>query len=158
MLILLKEEGVLENAKITVSTCSKLIVNTIKNAVFTEKQIELNKANYKRYKGKRSLSDYATNSNAKYYFDELIKNINFIDSRILSGSQLPTGQDIVLYRNKLIYFNLKMQTEVLNIIKESVISGGYFIVGIMENIFASEGMDKVFEEVSKTEKIYKKKL
>ena len=157
LLILLKEEAILENAKITVSTCSNLIVDIIRKAVYIEKQMDLNKANYKRYKGKSDLNNYATKSNAKYYFDELIKNINFINSRILTDSQLPTGQDIVLYRNKLIYFNLKMQTEVLNIIKDSVRPGGYFIVGIMENIFTSEGMDKVFEVVSETEKIYKKK-
>jgi len=158
LLILLKEEGILENSKITVSTCSKLSVETIKKAVFTEKQMDINRANYKRYKGKSELNTYATISNAKYYFDELIKNINFIDSRILSGSQLPTGQDIVLYRNKLIYFNLKMQNEILNKLIDSVRVGGYFTVGIMENIFVTEGVDKMFEIVSKTEKIYKKKL
>ena len=157
LLILLKEENILDNAKITVSTCSKLIVEKINEASFNEKQMELNRANYKRYKGKSELNNYATISNVKYYFDELIKNINFIDSRILSGAKLPTGQDIVLYRNKLIYFNLKMQGEILNIIKESVRPGGYFIVGIMENIYATDEMDSVFEVISKTEKIYKKK-
>ena len=157
LLVVLKEENILDNVKITVSTCSRVIVNTIKEAVFGEKQMELNRANYKRYKGKSDLNNYATSSNAKYYFDELIKNINFIDSRILSDSQLPTGQDIVLYRNKLIYFNLKMQNEVLDKIKDSVRSGGYFIVGIMENIYATDEMNNLFEVVSNTEKIYKKK-
>lgn len=157
-LILLKEEGILDNAKITVCACSKSIIEAIKEASFTEKQMELNRANYKRYKGKSDLNEYSTISNAKYYFDELIKNINFIDSRILSNSQLPTGQDIVLYRNKLVYFNLKMQNDILNKIKDSVRPGGFFIVGIMENIFATEGMNNIFKLVSETEKIYKKKL
>jgi len=158
LLILLKEENILENAKITVSTCSKSIIDTVKRAVFTEKQMDLNKANYKRFKGKLDLNNYATVNNTKYYFDELIKNISFIDSRILTNSKLPTGQDIVLYRNKLIYYNVKMQSEILDVIKNSVRTSGYLIVGIMENIFISEGMDKVFKSVSKTEKIYKKKI
>jgi len=158
LLILLKEEDMLANAKITVSTCTKSIIDTVKKAVFTEKQMDLNKANYKRFKGKLDLNNYATVNNTKYYFDELIKNINFIDSRVLSKTKLPTGQDIVLYRNKLIYYNVKMQSEILDVIKNSVRASGYLIVGIMENIFMSEGMDKVFESVSKTEKIYKKKI
>jgi chemotaxis methyl-accepting protein methylase len=118
--------------------------------------MELNEDNYKRYKGKEGLIGYGQNDNNKISFEKLINNINFIESRVLDNTVLPSGQDIVLYRNKLINFNLKMQTEILDKLEKSIRLGGYLIIGTMENLFVSEGMDKIFSEISNPEKIFKK--
>ena len=157
LMIILKEEGFLSRSKITVSACSKSIIEVIKVSEYTEKQMELNNANYKRYKESNNIFDYSEKSNGKYCFSELLKNVNFIESRILENTKLPTGQDIVIYRNKLIYFNMKMQNDVLNKLNNTVRAGGYFIVGTMENIFASNEVKCEFELVSKNDKLYKKR-
>jgi chemotaxis protein methyltransferase CheR len=156
LLIILIEEGYIERTKISVSACSKQIISRINESSYTYKQMELNEDNYKRYKGKEGLIGYGQNDNNKISFEKLINNINFIESRVLDNTVLPSGQDIVLYRNKLINFNLKMQTEILDKLEKSIRLGGYLIIGTMENLFVSEGMDKIFSEISNPEKIFKK--
>ena len=49
-----------------------------------------------------------------------------------------------------------MQNEILAKIIQSIRTGGYLIIGTMENLFASEGFEKEFSIVSKAEKIFKK--
>jgi len=57
----------------------------------------------------------------------------------------------------MIYFPQTLQNKVLGVLHESLMSGGYFVIGIMENI-SSFNNDKKFFLVNEDENIFKKSV
>lgn len=155
LLILLKEIDLLDSMKITVTCFGRNMVDVIKEAVFPMKKMETNKANFLRYKSKLKLEDFYTEKNNKAYFDrELLRGINIKQFEFLKDDA-PANIQLVLYRNKMIYYNKRMQHSILSKIASSLNNSGIFICGIKENPESSNS-EKDFNLLNKNESIYKK--
>ncbi|GAB4299090.1 MAG: hypothetical protein Kow0068_22760 [Marinilabiliales bacterium] len=116
------------------------------------KKFVLSESNYKTITGQKDFNKYFSVFNNQYYFDwtkiEDFK-IDFIDSD--SDELCPDNKyDIIIYRNKLLYFDYKYVEIVLNQLKECLKPGGYFITGI-NDIDCKDYFDIIDDEL----KIYR---
>ncbi len=157
--IILKELGISDKIKVIVSNRSLLNIQKIKKGEFPIKQLETNNANYIRYKNNNSsnLDKYYSieGSTGKINLD-LFSNFEFADyaQYIDKG---PTKISLILFRNKLIYYNLTLQEKMLETIFNSLSPTGLLFIGIKETIEFNVIKDR-FVLVDKDEGIYRKKL
>ena len=154
--IVLKEMGILDKAKIIVTCLSDSRIERIKNGGGYElKKIEVGEANYKRYSEKNDLKDYCTIKNNKVYLDQsLIKNVEFVKHNLVQD-ELLTGFKIIFCRNIFLYFNQTLQERMSSAIYDSLMSGGYLILGGKETL-DSCSVGKRLKTLNAEERIYKK--
>jgi chemotaxis protein methyltransferase CheR len=155
MCILLKEMGILEDVSIIATDLDSKILQKAKEGTQSLKNMELNEKNYIRYQGTGELSDYYTIQNDQAVFDKkLLKNVSFRNHDLVLGD-IFNKFDLVLCRNVMIYFNQKLQNEVLTKFHESLFRYGYLAIGSKESLIWCDIGNK-FLVVNKEEKIYKK--
>lgn len=155
LLIVLRESKLIDKVKVHASCASQRNIDKIHSGVYNQKKMETNNANYKRYKGTAQLSNYySLKKNDAYMSPELFDNVKLTKHNFLEAPE-PTKIKLVLYRNRLIYFNKKLEHDALRILHRSLLPGGYFIIGIKESLECCNA-DKKFVLVNKNESIYKK--
>jgi chemotaxis protein methyltransferase CheR len=153
--IMLSECGLYEKSVIHASFESKLLMDDVKECRFEPRKMELNKANYLRYNETGDFSKYISSSSCSVNMNKyLIKNVEFYRSRITDRIN-PSKLHLVIYRNKMCYFNNILQNDVLGIINESMVIGGFLIIGAKENISGNENK-RHFKIFNEQEMIYKK--
>jgi len=157
LLVLLKEARMLENTQVyATSFCSKNI-EQIKTGIIDIKKIETNTSNYRRLRSDFQLSRYIDVEEKRAIFDvNLFKIVTFIKQDIFRDKQ-PSAFKLILFRNKMLYYNQQLQTKALDIMFNCLLPGGYFITGINENIDGYGFHDKL-TLINQTENIYKKAL
>jgi chemotaxis protein methyltransferase CheR len=154
--IILKELDLLENANIIVTCLSIRSIDYIKSGILRTAKMEVSQENYERINGKAKFNDYCTFTNGVVYRDRsLIKNVNFELEKI-DLENPPSGIKLVLYRNKMIYFNPTLQIKILKNINNSLLPGGHLVIGIKE-LLANLYNANDFILVNPSESIYKKK-
>lgn len=154
--IILKELDILDKVQIQVTCLSKKSIENIKTGILRSSKVEVSEENYERFNGKGKFHDYCKDMNGTIYRDtSLIKNVQF-DIQKIDLDSPSTGAKLVIYRNRMIYFNSTLQMKVLKNIHSGMITGGHLIIGIKENLsnlYASSD----FILVNPQESIYKKK-
>lgn len=157
LVILLSEIGLLEKIEILVSSMSDRSIETIKSGYFHDHKLEISTDNYIRSNGKLDLSNYYSISNGKIVRDtSLIKGVTFFKQDTFL-EPAPQGIKLVLFRNKMIYFNQTLQSKVLKTIYNSVTTGGYLVIGTKESLHYLYGsMD--FALINNMESIYKRRV
>lgn len=154
--ILLKEAGLLSDVQLYASIISEKTINKIKSGRIDARELEVNDANYVRFNGKRNFSDYYKIENGQAIFDtSLIQGVNFIKLNTVYDN-VPGGIKLALFRNQMIYYNQILQDKVLNQLSNSVVPGGYMVLGVKETL-ENTGMNNRFTLFNDPEKIYKKK-
>jgi chemotaxis protein methyltransferase CheR len=154
--ILLKEAGLLSDVQLYASIISEKTINKIKSGRIDARELEVNDANYVRFNGKRNFSDYYKIENGQAIFDtSLIQGVNFIKLNTVYDN-VPGGIKLALFRNQMIYYNQILQDKVLNQLSNSVVPGGYMVLGVKETL-ENTGMNNRFSLFNDPEKIYKKK-
>ncbi len=154
--ILLKEAGLLSDVQLYASVISEKTINKIKSGKIDARELEVNDANYVRFNGKRNFSDYYKTENGQAIFDtSLIQGVNFIKLNTVYDN-VPGGIKLALFRNQMIYYNQILQDKVLNQLSNSVVPGGYMVLGVKETL-ENTGMSNRFTLFNDPEKIYKKK-
>ncbi|NOU17787.1 MAG: protein-glutamate O-methyltransferase CheR [Bacteroidales bacterium] len=154
--ILLKEAGLLSDVQLYASVISEKTINKIKSGRIDARELEVNDANYVRFNGKRNFSDYYKIENGQAIFDtSLIQGVNFIKLNTVYDN-VPGGIKLALFRNQMIYYNQILQDKVLNQLSNSVVPGGYMVLGVKETL-ENTSMSNRFTLFNDPEKIYKKK-
>jgi chemotaxis protein methyltransferase CheR len=156
--ILLKEMNLLDTFQIFASTISEDLTRKIKSGRLDAKQLEINEANYERSNYQGNYSNYykSANGTGSIIIDtSLIEGVSFIKQNTLLNNA-PNGMKLVLFRNQIIYFNQILQDKLINTIHNSIIPGGYFVLGAKETLENTNASNK-FSVVNDAEKIYKKK-
>ena len=157
LVILLAEMDMLEKAQIIVSCMSDKSINTIKTGVFNDQKLEISADNYIRSNGKYDLSKYYSSSHGQLVRDiSLIQNVTFVKQNTFLDPA-PQGIKLVLFRNKMIYFNQTLQTKVLKSIYNSVSVGGYLVIGTKESLHYLYGNNE-FSLINSLESIYKRRF
>jgi len=155
--ILLKKLNLLDKVTFIVSSISELNLENIKNGYFDPKKIETNDVNFNRIFSDSNLSDFYSSDGEKAQWDtSLIKNTKFIKQNIIFDDY-PKGVRLILFRNRMIYFNQILQERFVKIMYNCLIPGGHLIIGNNEKIDYWNS-DKDYTLINQSESIYKKKL
>lgn len=155
MCILLDEMGILENVTIIATDLDSSILQKAKLGTQNLKSMELNEKNYIRFQGKGELKEYYKTENGQAVFDRrLLKNVSFRKHDLVTGDVF-NKFDLILCRNVMIYFNQKLQNEVLTKFHESLFKYGYMAIGSKESLIWCDIANK-FLVANNEEKVYKK--
>lgn len=152
--IILKELGLTQKSNIIASFISSSLMSGF-NQGYEIKKMELNKSNYSRFNEIGDFTQYYTISNYKAFMNgDLLKNVS-TEKFILAPMINPTKVNLIIYRNKLIFFNSILQFEVLSMLTNSLDTNGYLFIGSKESIINPE-MRKHYKVASEHERIYKR--
>ncbi len=156
--IVLNEAGLQDKASIDASCPSIKHTELIKSGVgYDQKKIEISEANYTRYAGKAQFASYYNlNDNKAYMKPNLLEHTN-IDKQYVLNSENSHKYKMVIYRNSLLQFNIPLYEKVIRKLTDSLVVGGYLIIGNMETLEYSE-TGKKLQIVNAVEKIYKKRI
>lgn len=154
--ILLHEMDMLEKVQIIVSSLSDKSIEVIKSGNMPANKIEISNDNYTRSNGKAALSDYYTMVNGQPIRNiSLIKDVTFIKQDTFL-EVVPQGIKLVIFRNKMIYFNQTLQSKILKNLYKATNNGSILVIGIKETLNGPYGPTE-FEAVNNSESIYKRK-
>ncbi len=153
--ITLHELNMLNKVQIFVTALSTISIDNIQSGTLAASKLELSTDNYIRANGTSEFTNYYKTENNKVFRDKsLIKNVTF--SRQSLNIEPPAqGIKLILFRNKMIYYNQTLQSKVLTQLFNSLVTGGHLIVGTKESINTFFGSNE-FSLVNNTESIYKR--
>lgn len=153
--IILKEEDLLQRTQIYATDINKSVLETARNGIYSNKEIELYSRNYLDSGGTGQLSDYYTSKYGSVLFDKsLSKNIVFADHNLVTDGVF-AEVNLVFCRNVLIYFDKFLQNKVLKLFSDSLSKRGFLCLGTKESLkFTS--LEDGFTVIDKKMKIYKK--
>lgn len=155
MAILLREMGILRNARIVATDIDDVILEKAREGAYPAKNMEINEKNYIRFRGDKQLGDYFELRNGKAVMDKtLVQDVSWRKHDLVSGIVF-SKFDLVLCRNVMIYFNQTLQNDVLKKLHESTFKYGYLAIGSKESLIWCEVANR-FIVVNNEEKIYKK--
>ena len=153
--IILKEEDLLQRTQIYATDINKSVLETARQGIYSNKEIELYSRNYLDSGGTGQLSDYYTSKYGSVLFDKsLSKNIVFADHNLVTDGVF-AEVNLVFCRNVLIYFDKFLQNKVLKLFSDSLSKRGFLCLGTKESLkFTS--LEDGFTVIDKKMKIYKK--
>jgi chemotaxis protein methyltransferase CheR len=153
--ILLKEEDLLQRTQIYATDINKNVLETARQGIYSNREIELYSKNYLDSGGKGHLSDYYTSKYGAVLFDKsLSKNIVFADHNLVTDGVF-AEVNLVFCRNVLIYFDKFLQNKVLKLFSDSLSKRGFLCLGTKESLKFTDFEDG-FTIIDKKMKIYKK--
>ncbi len=152
LLVILSELNIIYKSTIY---CNVSVVNNLKllqEGFVSSRHLDISKNNFKRLEISSQFEDYFNLDNKKVYLkNELLKHIHFIKSNLYNDS--PTVLvSLVLYRNRMIYFNQKLQCVTEQKIYKNIKKGGFIALGIKEKI--SDSNQELFKLYDADEQIY----
>ncbi len=159
LLILLDKNDLIENSNIIATSPFEVNINRIKKYVYTEKQVALANENYKRFTQNTDtqLVNYfvQTDNNGFLFCPDLIEKVKFEVTDIVSNNftAIESNFDLILFRNRMIYFNLNLQNRVLEHLFYHLENKGFLVIGFKENISSFIFLDRL-KKIDKREKIF----
>ena len=155
MAILLQEEGLYDRSRLYATDINEVVLQQAKAGIFPLERMQEYTENYIRAGGKRSFSEYYT---AKYdgalFTPALRQNVVFSQHNLVTDRSF-SEFNVVLCRNVLIYFDRTLQKRVHGLFYESLVNFGVLCLGSKESLKFSE-YEECYDQISKTEKIYRK--
>ncbi len=141
--------------RVCVSTfCSSNIERILKGNQDTKK-MEINLANFDRYELGGNLADYFISKvNIVKLKPEFLENVDIMHHNLFVD-KIPGIFDLILFRNKMLYYNPQLKIEALKKLDTALKPGGYIAVGIKES-FDYPSWEQDYTIVSESEKIYRK--
>jgi len=155
MAILLHEAGIYDKSKIYATDINTEVLKTAKNGCFSLEHMKKYTNNYLQAGGEQAFSDYYKVTDAGVVFHSfLTENIVFAQHNLVTDSSFNEFH-VILCRNVLIYFNKDLQNKVHTLFHDSLGKFGFLCLGNKESINYTD-FHRMYEEVSPSEKIYKK--
>ncbi len=128
-----------------------------RQGIYPAERIREYTRNYQEAGGKGSFSEYYhAGYDAATMTSSLKERITFANHN-LTVDNVFAEMHLVFCRNVLIYFNKELQNRALRLFSESLVRGGFLVLGTREDLRFSEVADE-FEPVDKRARIYKKKV
>ncbi len=153
--ILLEEEDLLNRTTIYATDINKKVLETAKEGIYSIDNIKKWTKNYQESGGVKSFSDYYTAKYDHVIFDSnLLENVTFLEHNLVTDQKF-IDTNLIICRNVMIYFNVKLQRKVINLFEESLIPSGFLGIGSKESLNTSS-TDSKFINVTTDTKIYKK--
>lgn len=152
--ILLEELGMLYKTQIYATDINPYVIEEAQNGLYPINGVENNIGNYRKAKGKKSFMDYFhLNQGYIRVDDRLKKRILFFQHNLVESGTLKEI-NLILCRNVFIYFNSKLQKEILDKFYQSLNPQGFLILGKREGILHNDGQ-KSFYSYHQDSKIFR---
>ena len=157
--IIIAEAGLQGKIKIDANCPSNKHIELIKKGGnYDQKKIEVSEANYTRYVGKTQFASYYTlNDNKAVMKPQLLDSVTLEKQDDILNCPIARKYKMIIYRNKLLQFNIPLYDKVIRKLVDSLEIGGYLVIGNMETLEYSEASKKL-QIVNANEKIYKKRV
>ncbi len=153
--ILLRLIGANNHVEVIASDIDPLILKRAKKSFYTSKSMELNRSNFNEVYPEEYFNQFFEKTEEYYVTrEDLLENIEFIEHDLCKKDIL-SQFDLILCRNVLIYFNQKLQNEVLKVFDKSMSKGGCLVVGAKESLLWCKNIYR-FTELDQDEKVYQK--
>lgn len=153
--IILFEEKILNKAQVYATDFNQNILKMAKEGIYPIDKIQEYELNYQKAGGINRFSDYYTAKYDNIIIDSKIKaNTVFAEHNLVTDSVFGE-MHLIICRNVLIYFNHKLQNQVIKLFLESLIPGGFLCLGTKETLDYTEFVGQ-FELIDEKFKIYKK--
>lgn len=153
LLVILKEEGLENKAKVFCNVSSRRRIDEIKRGRVSSKFLDLNKSNFKRLELSSHFEDYFTQEEGFTKIDvSLIDRIEFLNGNYFTN--LPNANiGVTIFRNKMLYYNSKLQSVAEKQLYANLQKGSYLALGINERILKENKTS--FDLYDSGEQIYK---
>jgi chemotaxis protein methyltransferase CheR len=152
--ILAREHGIENNIEIIASYYNDINLSQIRAGLMKPLKLEVSTDNYQRINANGNLKDYYKQVGDKVIRDtSLIKNVHFIKQNI-NFDNPPQDVKLIIYRNQMIYFTQNLQDKLVKIMSDSLVIGGFLIIGVKEQLGLLNS--KLFRVVNEDENIYRK--
>jgi len=152
MAILLREEGLLDRARIYATDINEQALKTAKQGIYPLSGMKNSTALYRAAGGTEGFSDYYTARYGNVLFDpELKQHITFCNHNLVTDQSFHQFE-VILCRNVMIYFNSDLKNHTLELFHQSLSPRGIMAVGAKESIH----MKNHFEAVDAGNRIYRK--
>ena len=153
--ILLKECGWSARTEVFVSSASAETLESIRQGYLKNEKLDISTKNYSRFQGTGQLSDYFKQTDNNIAFDRsLFANTCFFKEGLEFNREQPP-MHLILFRNKLIYFNPTLQYRVLDLLHGKLASKGLLVLGILEEIELN--INSKYSVLDKEESIYQRR-
>lgn len=157
LLTILHRKRILNRCTVYATSPVQKILKDAKSGYIEQKKIEISSANFKKIDPDADLNHYLTKEDKYDYFSqELLNNVIFIKRGIIGTPPPDNGFNLVLFRDRMLYLNVQTKKAVIDSLAKTIVSGGFFIIGIRENLTGCDFRGS-FIPVSKNENIYVKK-
>lgn len=154
MAILLQEEDLLHKTKIYATDMNEQVIEQAKLGKFSLKKMQTFTKNYMLAGGMKEFSGYyITDDQYAIFHPEIMNNVVFAQHNLATDSTFNEFH-IILCRNVMIYFDIKLQHRVHNLFHESLTANGFLLLGNMESIIAANKAQ--YEEIVPCERIFRK--
>jgi len=151
--IILKEDGLLEQAEIVCHHPSAEKCREISKGIFGLKNDETNLSNYRRLEENDRFEDYFIRTDGLVKFrDDLLQKAKFFPGWFTDFDD-DEKFDLIIFRNSAINFTFQRRDEVLEDVVEHLLPSGFLAVGVKEPL--PGGLREVMMPVDEKESIYK---
>jgi chemotaxis protein methyltransferase CheR len=154
LMILLREHNWTDRCEILVSSLSNASLENIKNGFMEHDKLEISTKNYARFQGPLQLTNYFKTVGNNISFDRSL----FVNTRFIKDDFSFTNDyghvNLILFRNKLIYFNSTLQYRVCEALYNKLTPKGLLALGILEEI---DNNNPKFSTLSREESIYQRR-
>jgi len=134
LLIVLRELKI-NNYRITISSPFNFIKEKINRYVISPKKYDASKQNYIKYNPKGNLDDFFVIRKINHKFkDEYFTNVEFKSFSLTENEILKNNFDLILFRNKMLYYNSVNQKLSLDKIYSSLKVKGVLVIGVKETL------------------------
>jgi len=153
--ILLKEEGILNRSVIYATDINQRSLQIAREGIYPIEYMKNYTTNYQQSGGKANFSDYYVAKYGSALFDQSLRENVVFSSHNLATDKSFNEFHMIICRNVLIYFNQQLQSRVIGLFHDSLISFGFLGLGNKESLlFAAD--QKNFVDVDRKEKIFMK--
>ncbi len=154
--ILLQEEGLLDRTTIYATDFNEGVLARARQGIYPIAEARKYIDNYRQAGGVASLTDYFdAHYEAVIMSQALKKNITFARHNLVTD-QVFGEMHLILCRNVLIYFDNTLQGQVLGLLDESLVRGGFLCLGKKESLRFSKLNDR-YEEIGRQMQTYRKR-
>lgn len=153
--ILLQEEGLYHRCRIYATDMNEMVLRKAKTSIFPLNLMQEYTHLYLKAGGKRSFSEYYTAAYDNAIFRSSLKeNIVFSQHNLVTDGSF-NEFNVILCRNVLIYFNQLLQSQVHQLLYESLCTFGVLGLGHQESIKFTPYQEH-YEELASHDKIYRR--
>lgn len=153
--ILLKEEGLYNQATIYATDLNESALKTAKEGIYNTESVKGFTAGYHASGGKKAFSDYYTALYGSVRFDSSLRDNIVFSEHNLATDDVFAEVNLILCRNVLIYFKRELQNRALDLFARSLVYKGYLCLGSKETVKFMEGGEQ-FNLITPQETIFQK--
>ncbi|MEM7534259.1 MAG: protein-glutamate O-methyltransferase CheR [Chloroflexota bacterium] len=155
MAILLYETGLYDKCRIYATDINNDALHKAKQGIYPAKKVAQYADNYLQAGGISYLSDYYTECYEHIRFQPWLRQNMVFSYHNLAADQSFNEFNVILCRNVMVYFNQKLQTQVHELLYNSLAMFGFLILGHNESLMLTPAID-YYETMNQQERIYRK--